>query len=88
MQFIRGATIDGQPFLLYFAPSAPHRPQVAPPFLQGSSEAGPRGDSVVFVDWMVGQLVDELSRLGVLDNTIVIFTSDNGAPRSSMTATR
>ncbi|TDE11225.1 sulfatase family protein [Jiangella asiatica] len=70
----------GEPFLLYFAPSAPHRPQVPPDFLRGSSEAGVRGDSVVFVDWMVGQVTEALERAGVLDDTLVIFTSDNGAP--------
>lgn len=80
VQFIRDSATDERPFLLYFAPSAPHRPQVPPVFLQGASDAGPRGDSVVFVDWMVGQLVDELTRLKLLDETIVIFTSDNGAP--------
>lgn len=80
VQFLRGAVHDSTPFLLYFAPSAPHRPQVPPPFLEGVTEAGPRGDSVAFVDWMTGQLVEELQRLGVYDDTIFIFTSDNGAP--------
>ncbi|TDD71015.1 arylsulfatase [Jiangella aurantiaca] len=70
----------GLPFLLYFAPSAPHRPQVPPDFLRGVSDAGPRGDSVVFVDWMVGQLTEALERAGVLDDTLIVFTSDNGAP--------
>jgi arylsulfatase A-like enzyme len=69
-----------RPFLLYFAPSAPHRPQVPPSFLQGSSDAGPRGDSVAFVDWMVGELVSAARTAGVLEDTIFIFTSDNGAP--------
>lgn len=68
------------PFFLYFAPSAPHRPQVPPAFLRGSSQAGPRGDSVVFVDWMVGELENALRDAGLLDNTLFIFTSDNGAP--------
>lgn len=79
VQFIRDAGKD-KPFLLYFAPSAPHRPQVPPEFLEGSTEAGARGDSVAFVDWMTGQLVAELKEQGVFDDTIFIFTSDNGAP--------
>jgi arylsulfatase A-like enzyme len=80
VQFIRGAAHGTAPFLLYFAPSAPHRPQVPPPFLAGVSQAGPRGDAVAFVDWMTGQLVEELVRNGVYDDTIFVFTSDNGAP--------
>ena len=69
-----------EPFFLYFAPSAPHRPQVSPPRFRGTSGAGSRGDSVVFVDWMVGELVDALRDRGVLDDTIIVFTSDNGSP--------
>lgn len=68
------------PFFLYFAPSAPHRPQVPPAFLKGSSQAGPRGDSVVFVDWMVGELRRSLHNRGLLEDTLFLFTSDNGAP--------
>ncbi|QOD93371.1 MULTISPECIES: arylsulfatase [Microcella] len=69
-----------RPFLLYFAPSAPHRPQVSPKFVRGASGGGSRGDSVVFVDWMVGQLVGALEETGQLEDTIVVITSDNGSP--------
>lgn len=80
VKFIETQAGAEQPFFLYFAPSAPHRPQVPPAFLEGASEAGPRGDSVAFVDWMTGQLVDALQRIGQANNTIFVFTSDNGAP--------
>lgn len=79
MRFIEEAS-DEQPFFLYFAPSAPHRPQVPPDFLQGTSAAGSRGDSVAFVDWMTGQILEALEKTGRSENTLVIFTSDNGAP--------
>lgn len=79
VRFIRRQD-KNNPFFLYFSPSAPHRPQVPPAFLKGSSQAGARGDSVVFVDWMVGELAHALRDGGLFDNTLFIFTSDNGAP--------
>jgi arylsulfatase A-like enzyme len=68
-----------QPFFLYLTPSAPHRPCVPPNFLKGSSQAGSRGDMVVLVDWVVGEVVKTLERLGLSENTLIIVTSDNGA---------
>ncbi|MHA7270716.1 sulfatase family protein [Arthrobacter sp. HLT1-20] len=67
-----------KPFFAYVATAAPHRPCVPPQFIQGSSQAGLRGDGVVLVDWMVGQLFEALGE--DVANTIVVFTSDNGAP--------
>jgi arylsulfatase A-like enzyme len=68
-----------QPFFLYLTPSNPHRPCVPPDFVKGSSEAGPRGDCVALVDWLVGEITNCLERLGRAENTLVIVTSDNGA---------
>jgi len=68
-----------QPFFLYLTPSAPHRPCVAPDFLKGASQAGPRGDMVCVVDWMVGEILQTLENLDAADNTLLIVTSDNGA---------
>jgi len=73
-----------QPFVLYLTPSAPHRPCVAPDFLKGSSQAGPRGDMVCLVDWMVGEVMQTLERLNISDNTLLIVTSDNGARPSDV----
>ncbi len=72
----------GKPFFLYLAPSAPHEPAiwpVVPDFVKGKSKAGPRGDLVVLVDRMVGQVLDALDRHKLADHTLVIVTSDNGA---------
>lgn len=69
-----------QPFYAYVAAAAPHRPCVPPEFIRGISEAGPRGDSVYLVDWMVGQILDALREAGTEENTVFFFTSDNGAP--------
>lgn len=69
-----------KPFFLYFCASAPHRPcDVRPDFVIGKSQAGDRGDMVVLFDWIVGQIYQELDHLGLLDNTLLIISSDNGA---------
>jgi arylsulfatase A-like enzyme len=68
-----------QPFFLYLTPSAPHRPCIPPDFIQGCSQAGPRGDMVALVDWMVGEIDAALDRYGWVENTLIIVTSDNGA---------
>ncbi|MGH3746840.1 MAG: sulfatase family protein [Micromonosporaceae bacterium] len=69
-----------QPFLCHLAPSAPHRPCVPPEFIAGRSGLGARADSVCLVDWAVGQLRAVLEAKGLADNTLIIVTSDNGAP--------
>jgi arylsulfatase A-like enzyme len=66
------------PFFLYFPLTGPHTP-IAPddPFL-GKSQAGKYGDWVHQVDWSVGQVMDAIRKSGKAEDTIVIFTSDNG----------
>jgi arylsulfatase A len=68
-----------QPFFLYLTPSAPHRPCLPPGFIEGRSQAGPRGDMVALADWMVGQIDQALERHNLGDRTLFIVTSDNGA---------
>lgn len=70
-----------KPFFLYFALSAPHIPWVVPEFLRGASKEGPRGDMNALVDWCVGEVRRALEAQDVLDNTVLIFTSDNGPQR-------
>jgi len=48
------------------------------PRFTGKRTMGPRGDAIVQTDWIVGALVDELEKLGIAENTLLIFTSDNG----------
>jgi len=67
-----------KPFFLYFALPSPHTPIVPTDEFDGTSEAGPYGDFMVQTDWTVGQVLKALKDKGVEDNTIVIFTSDNG----------
>lgn len=68
-----------RPFFLYFTPCAPHT-HVTPagPF-RGSSQAGLFGDYVQELDAHVGQILDTLDELKLADNTLVVFTSDNGS---------
>lgn len=79
-RWIADCAATDQPFFAYVASAAPHRPCVPPPFVQGRSHAGARGDAVCLVDWMVGELVAALRSARQLARTIVVFTSDNGAP--------
>ena len=66
------------PFFLYYGLHEPHVPRAPHSRFVGSTSMGPRGDAVVEADWCVGQLMAELKELGLLENTMVIFTSDNG----------
>jgi arylsulfatase A len=68
-----------QPFFLYFPLTAPHTPWVPNEQFRGKSRAGVYGDFVTEVDWTVGQVLDTLDRLGITDETLIVFTSDNGA---------
>lgn len=67
-----------QPFLLYLAHNQPHVPIYASPDFQGKSERGLYGDVIEEIDWSVGQILDKLEEKGILENTLVIFSSDNG----------
>ena len=67
-----------KPFFLYFPLTAPHYPVVPAPEFKGRSKAGEYGDFVTQVDWTVGQVLEALSRAGLAEKTLVIFTSDNG----------
>ncbi len=67
-----------QPFFLYLAHNQPHVPIYASPDFQGTSERGLYGDVIQEIDWSVGQILDKLEEKGVLENTLVIFSSDNG----------
>ena len=65
------------PFFLYFSFHDIHVPRLRMSALW-VHEMGPRGDAIAQVDWMTGQIVQTLERLQIDDNTLIIFTSDNG----------
>jgi arylsulfatase A-like enzyme len=66
------------PFLLYLAHNQPHVPIYASPEFQGKSERGLYGDVIQEIDWSVGQVLAKLEEKGILENTIIVFSSDNG----------
>lgn len=70
---------NASPFFLYLALAAPHTPWLPSEEFRGTSQAGPYGDFASMVDAGVGEVLDALDAHGLTDNTIVIFTSDNGA---------
>jgi arylsulfatase A len=71
-----------KPFFLYLAHNAPHHPIPVSKEFQGKSAFGrPYGDAVEEIDWSVGQVLERLDQHGLTENTLVIYTSDNG-PRS------
>ena len=75
----RATAEDGRPFFLYLPLPSPHTPWMPLPEFEGTSGAGVYGDFVVQVDAGVGRLLADLDALGLASNTLVLFTSDNGA---------
>lgn len=65
-------------FFLYFAPHQIHVPRLPNSNFVGKSGMGPRGDAILELDWTVGQILKTLDELNLTDNTLVIFSSDNG----------
>jgi len=68
-----------QPFFIYFPLTAPHKPTTPHERFRGKTKLGPYGDFIVQVDWSVGQVLASLDEHGLTDNTLVIFSSDNGS---------
>ena len=67
-----------RPFFLYVGLFEPHVPRTVDSNFAGISKCGIRGDAIVQADWQVGKIVQALKAAGILDNTIIIFSSDNG----------
>ncbi|UBM58697.1 arylsulfatase [Marinilongibacter aquaticus] len=77
-QFIRTKSKEEKPFFLYLPLTAPHSPWVPQENYKGTSGAGQYGDFVQMVDAKVGEVLKALEESGEAENTIIIFTSDNG----------
>jgi len=76
LKFIR-ANRD-RPFFLYLPHTMPHVPLFASEKFKGTSARGLYGDVIEEIDWSVGQILDTLRELGLAENTLVVYTSDNG----------
>jgi arylsulfatase A len=70
---------SGEPFFIYFAPVAVHNPLVPSPDFVGKSEVGAYGDFVLQTDAAVGKVMDKLREHDLVENTLIIFSSDNGS---------
>ncbi len=67
-----------EPFFLYYALQQPHVPRTPHPRFVGISGMGPRGDVIIEADWCIGELMNTLESEGLLENTLIILSSDNG----------
>jgi arylsulfatase A len=67
------------PFFLYLPLTAPHKPVWPAERFRERTDLGPYADFVTQVDWSVGRVLDALDRMGIREDTLVIFTSDNGS---------
>jgi len=67
-----------KPFFLFYALHQPHVPRVPHPRFAGTTGMGPRGDVIAEADWSIGAFLKTLEEEGILENTLIIFSSDNG----------
>ena len=72
------ASKKDRPFFLYFASQDIHVPRAPHPRFQGKTSLGKRGDAMVQFDWVTGEIVKTLEEHGLRENTIIVFSSDNG----------
>ena len=77
--YIQQRADEAKPFFLYFPLTAPHKPTLPHQRFVGSTRLGPYGDFIAQVDWTVGQILSALDSAGVAEETLVIYSSDNGS---------
>ena len=78
IRFMSSKAKAGEPFFVYLPYTATHFPALPHPDFAGKSGKGPWGDMLMQIDSYLGELLDTMDDLGVRDNTVVIFTADNG----------
>jgi arylsulfatase A len=67
-----------RPFFLYFASTEPHVPRMPATMFKDKSGLGYRGDAILQLDWLVGEIMQQVQAADIEKNTLIIFTSDNG----------
>ncbi|MEI6074821.1 MAG: arylsulfatase [Verrucomicrobiota bacterium] len=77
-EFIMASAATNRPFFLFVPLTSPHTPLVPTKEWQGKSGLGEYGDFVMETDWAIGEVFAALDKAGIADNTLVIFSSDNG----------
>ena len=83
VEYIDSRANSRQPFFLYVPLGSPHTPIVPTPEWQGKSGLGPYGDFVMQTENVLGEISAALDRHGMTDNTLVLFTSDNGCSKAA-----
>ena len=78
IDFIKSSTNDQKPFFLYLALPSPHTPILPPAEWDGGRGFLPDGDFGMMIDGYIGQLIKTVGELGIEENTLIIFTTDNG----------
>lgn len=81
IEWVRGraaAARDGKPFFLYLPYTSPHLPVIPLEQFRGKSGCGPYGDFMIETDWHVGRLMDALEAEDLTEDTLIVFSSDNG----------
>ena len=78
VKYIEEHAVTAEPFFLYLPIPAPHTPILPTPEFRGKSGTNAYGDFCLQVDDTVGRIIDALERTGIAENTVLIFTSDNG----------
>ncbi len=78
LAYIEEKAKEDKPFFLYFPLTAPHTPILPPAEFQGKSGTTPYGDMVLYVDNIVGRIMQKVKDAGIEKETIIIFTTDNG----------
>ncbi|MCH9726564.1 MAG: arylsulfatase [Planctomycetes bacterium] len=78
VRYIHDQAKQDAPFFLYFSMTSPHEPVVPSEKFRGKSGIAPIADFVMETDWSAGQIIQAVDKAGIADNTVVIFTADNG----------
>ncbi len=78
VRYIHRQAERGDPFFLYFSMTSPHEPVVPSKDFAGKSGIAPIADFVIQTDWSAGRVIQAVDDAGIANNTIVIFTADNG----------
>ncbi len=76
--FLEKESKSDKPFFLYYGLHQPHVPRAPHSRFVGATDMGPRGDAIAEADWCIGELIKNLEKRGMLENTIIVFSSDNG----------
>ncbi len=76
--YVKEQKENENPFFLFYAMQQPHVPRTPHPRFEGKSGMGPRGDAIIEADWMIGEFISTLKEEGMLENTLIVFSSDNG----------